>query len=168
MEPTIPKGTSGIPVLKCAYSVRVPFTAVPLFRTAAPQRGDIVVVRNPEASNRAPFIKRVVAIAGDTVAMENERLVLNGQPVDVTFSPGRPSGTGEATLIGTTTGGTVRYSIRVVPERKALRNFSTVLVPPGHVFVLGDNRDESRDSRFFGAQPLSEVIGRVLSVPVRK
>ncbi|MEW5935186.1 MAG: signal peptidase I [Bacillota bacterium] len=100
------------------------------YRFHPPRRGDVVVFRNP-GNLREDYIKRVVALPGDTVEMRLGRLYVNGQPV---------------------------------PEPYVLRDgistYGPEQIPPGYCFVLGDNRANSRDSRFFGPVPLHLLKGR--------
>ena len=166
MLPTIEPGVGPLLVLKCAYQLRVPFTRVRLFQTGSPARGDVVVLRNPDGGAK-PFIKRVVGLPGDVLEMKNEVLLINGarQPLRViapadSFDPEQPF-TAETSLSGRS------YLIRIVPSRPALRNFGPLTVPPNEVFVLGDNRDESRDSRFFGTRPVQDLLGRIVHIPRR-
>jgi signal peptidase I len=161
MMPTVEQGARFIPVLKCAYVLRVPFSSLILVRTAKPERGDVVLLRNPEGSHK-PFIKRVIGLPGDTVELRNERLFLNGveQPLRAETGPKRQDG--EEILIGHAQVGSVKYRVMILPNRRALRTFGPITVPMGEVFVLGDSRDESRDSRFFGTRSVDELWGRVL------
>lgn len=161
MEPTLAVNSPFVPVLKCAYQLRLPFTSVNLLRTAAPRLGDVVVLRNPDGGTKH-FIKRVMALPGDTFEMRNETVILNGAPLRLSFSEPTTRTNGETVLLGTEQVGSVTHPVLILPERPALRNFGPITVPPGEVFLLGDNRDESRDSRFFGTRPLADLIGRVL------
>lgn len=97
------------------------------------ERREVVVVRNPQGSGR--LVKRAVAVGGDSVAMSDGVLEVNGTPV---CEPG------------------------VDPARMDGVHFGPVEVPPGNVYLLGDERDGSVDSRVFGAVPVTEVVGRVL------
>jgi len=99
------------------------------FKLREPQPGDIIVFKYPRQPNR-DFIKRVVAVAGDTVEMRGGEVYVNGEPF-----PEAP---------------TVRLSAG---------DYGPVVVPPDSVFVLGDNRSNSEDSRYFGEVPLSHIRG---------
>src|SRR6185369_9067253 len=100
-------------------------------RSAGPVPGDVIVFAFPKDRSRE-FIKRVVATAGQTVELYGSRLLVDGKPRDEPYA--RYLGHG--------------------------RDLTPVTVPPGHVFVLGDNRDESYDSRFWGPVPIADVLGR--------
>lgn len=95
-----------------------------------PHRGDVVVIDMPEENTL--LVKRAVALPGETVAVQNGRVFVNGQPL------------AEPWVI-----------------RRGGINYPPTLVPPGHVFVLGDNREESLDSRHFGPVPIDEIDGQV-------
>lgn len=100
------------------------------YRLFVPQRGDIVVIDPQNEQER--LIKRVIGLAGDTVEIRNSRLYLNGQPLDESY----------------------------LPLRTPQANFGPVIVPMAHVFVLGDNRNNSNDSRYFGAVDIAQITGR--------
>jgi len=115
-----------------------------------PQRGEVVVI-NPPRDPR-PFVKRVIGLPGDVVEFGNKQLLINGTLVK-TESVG--NGIIKETLGGNTS--TVKY----VNENSPLRSGKWV-VPDGHYFVMGDNRDNSSDSRMWGMVPAKNIVGRVL------
>lgn len=113
-------------------------------------RGDVVVFRYP-ADPRRDFIKRCVAVAGDTVEIRRKRLLVNGREVDEPYAHHDDR--------------TVYPDERWVPEPQRRRdNFGPYEVPPDAIFCLGDNRDASSDSRFWGPVPLDHVEGRAVLV----
>ena len=151
--------------LKCAYQLRFPFSSVRILSTGTPQRGEVVVFRSPDRGDSArPFIMRVVAVAGDTVEMRNEVLYVNQTAAPLSFAPPGRTDSGEVTLLATTRTGSTAHQVLIYPNRPAFRTFSSLTVPPDHVFVLGDNRDLSRDSRFFGPRPYGDLLGRVIRI----
>jgi len=162
MKPTILEGDR-VFVWKSAYQIRVPFSRVKLFSTGVPKRGDVVVVRNPDGGS-IPFVKRLIGLPGDVVELRNETLYLNGEPMPVDFLPERKADDGETLLLGTEDLLGRKHPIRVLPDRPAFRTFGPITVPEGEVFVMGDNRDESRDARFFGTRPVTDLLGRAVGV----
>src|ERR1035437_9727729 len=139
MEPTILVGDRVL-VNKLAYDLKVPFTTWHIAEWSNPQRGDIVVFYSPKDGTR--LVKRVIGLPGDTVELRNDQLVINGQPVDyTTLEPKIPE-----QLSG--------------PER----TFGPVQVSDGHYFMMGDNRDNSFDSRYFGTVDRGQIVGRATSV----
>jgi signal peptidase I len=166
MNPTILEGEL-IYVNKLAYDLRFPLTLHRLASWSAPQRGDIVVCLSPEDGTR--LVKRVVGLPGDTVRMRNNVLLLNGQPLtysdigatQVVQLPGGPEALG---ILAEEDLGRTTHPVISIPSIQALRNFGPVTVPPGNYFVLGDNRDVSRDSRYFGLVPRASILGKAGAV----
>ena len=155
MKPTILEGDR-VFVAKCAYQIRFPFSAIRLFSVSSPKRGDVVVVRNPDGG-ATPLVKRVVGLPGDVVELKGERLFVNGifQPLEL-----RPAPTEERTWVGTERLGGRIHPVQILPDRPALRTFGPIRVPEGQVFLMGDNRDDSRDGRYFGPRPISDLLGK--------
>jgi signal peptidase I len=162
MKPTILEGDR-VFVWKSAYQIRLPFTKVRLFSTGAPKRGDVVVVRNPDGGS-VPFVKRLIGMPGDTIELRNETLYLNGKAQRIDFLPELKTDDGETILLGTETLDGRSHPVRVLPDRPAFRTFGPITVPEGEIFLMGDNRDESRDARFFGTRPVSDLLGRAVGV----
>ncbi|OFA06111.1 signal peptidase I [Duganella sp. HH101] len=150
-------------VNRLAYNVKVPLTDVVIGTTGEPQRGDIVTFSSPKDGTR--LIKRVIALPGDRVEMRNERLVINGQPAGyATLGHGTETVKGLGDLaalhIGETIADARAHSIQLMPEVQARRDFAPVTVPAGQYMMLGDNRDNSEDSRYIGLVPRALLIGR--------
>jgi signal peptidase I len=143
MEPTLEIGDH-ILVNKFLYGIKVPFTSINLFPWEMPQRGDVIVFIYPLEPDK-DFIKRVIAVGGDTVRIVNKKLYLNGVEVPDPHAVYR----GDTTLP------------EEIPKRD---NFGPVTVPKGTLFVLGDNRDRSLDSRFWGFVPLEDVRGKAFII----
>lgn len=156
MEPTIVPGDR-ILVDRIAYDVRVPFTHLSLRALHAPARGDIVVFDSAVAGTR--LVKRVVGLPGDLVWMRDNRLRINGVHLDyrVLAREGN-SMVLEENLLG------VRHRVRVHVGGSKLSDFGPVRVPPGQFLMLGDNRDDSADSRVIGMVPRGELLGRTRTV----
>jgi signal peptidase I len=156
MNPTIVEGDR-IFVNKLAFGLRVPYTSMELAHWAEPQRGDVIVFYSPQDGVR--MVKRVVGLPGETVSMVNNLVYVNGKPANLSLAtPGMASGRifANETLAGAA--GT--HPIIVTPALPARRNFGPVTVPAGQYFVLGDNRDNSGDSRYFGFVPQGNITGR--------
>ncbi len=166
MKPTIEIGDR-ILVNKLAYDLRVPFTTFSLLHRSDPVVGDIVVFESHAAGNR--LVKRVIAIPGDTVSMSNNRLTINGRALQYKTS-GELGRYWEAKDLGIqadkaeVSKDKSRYQIQVTRDDNQLASFSTITVPSERYLVLGDNRDNSADSRVIGLVPRKEIIGRSRSV----
>ena len=176
MQPTILCGDV-VYINKLAYDLRVPFTFARLARWAEPARGDIVVCFAPNDDTR--LVKRVVGQPGDLVEFRHGTLFLNGVAQAYTPLPADAPGVRElpqaernAALfareqLASGAPATPRsHAVMALPARPVLRNFGPARVPEGHYFVMGDNRDNSRDSRVFGFVPRERIIGEVKGVAV--
>lgn len=166
MRPTIFEGDV-VFINKLAYDLRVPFTSARLARWSEPQRGDIVVCFAPDDETR--LVKRVVALPGDTVELRNEVLFVNGTPRHYSAPPAGiarhfTAQERAAALFARESDGRRGYSVMALPRLPALRDFGPLRVPPDGFFVMGDNRDNSRDSRFFGTVPRHSIIGEARGV----
>ena len=166
MKPTIVEGDR-VFVNKLAYDLKVPFTTLHLAEWSAPKRGDIVVFRSPQDGTR--LVKRTVGLPGDTVELRAEKLIINGEIVeyksiadelvpDVSAHDRAISEFATEQLPGRS------HLVAAIPALSALRNFGPVQVPEGSFFMMGDNRDNSYDSRYFGAVKRSRILGHATSV----
>ena len=168
MLPTILVGDR-IVVDKLAYDLRVPFTLQRIARWSAPQRGDVVTFPSPE--DERLLVKRVVGLPGDVVALKNNHLVINGE--HATYEPIEA-----AQLEGSPIQEPFRYRffkesilgaerlIMLHEERftSGAASFGPVEVPEGKYLMLGDNRDNSRDSRVIGFVARDRILGRAESI----
>jgi len=165
MKPTILEGDR-IVVNKLAYDLKVPFTRFRLSRWDAPGAGEIVVLLSPADGTR--LVKRVVGIPGDQVAMVRGRLVVNGRPLS--YGPADPEalpgfdGRIGGYVIAEETLGETPHAMMIRPGIPALRTFAPIEIPSDHYFVMGDNRDESSDSRVFGLVHRDAIVGRATAV----
>ncbi|WP_440904206.1 signal peptidase I [Catenovulum sp. SX2] len=156
MKPTIVEGDR-ILVNKMAYDLRVPFTNISLYKIADPKRGDIVTFDS--AVSDLTLVKRIIGVPGDVVELNDNVLTINGQQLDYTQMAQSNSANDQIeNLFG------VAHAIRVQKQGSVLANFPPVLVPAGHYLALGDNRDNSSDSRVIGFVPRYEIVGRTSSV----
>jgi signal peptidase I len=131
-------------VNKFLYGYHIPFTKGRVIQFSRPERGDIIVFVFPEDKSK-DFIKRVVGIPGDTVEIRQKQLYVNGQPMSEKYA---------RFADGATIDGFVRSRDNLPPIR----------IPPDKLFVMGDNRDRSYDSRFWGFVDMDAVIGKALFI----
>jgi signal peptidase I len=129
------------PTLSSAERALLPVTAI--------RRGDIVVFKYPEDPER-DFIKRVIGLPGETLELRDRRILVNGRAIEEPYAHYLPRSAGAGS--GETTSDDVR------------EHYGPVLVPPGSVFVMGDNRDNSQDSRYWGFLPKENIKGKALLI----
>lgn len=156
MKPTIVEGDR-IWVNKIAYDLKLPLTNLSLINFSDPKRGDIVIFDSEKANKR--LVKRVVGLPGDTISMIDNVINLNGKTMNykiLTQQPGK--------LIAEEKSGTLSYRIQVNKFSTNNTNFYNVKIPDNYYLVLGDNRDNSADSRYIGLIPRDEIIGRARTV----
>jgi signal peptidase I len=157
MKPTILEGDR-ILVNKVAYDLRVPLSHWSIYRFADPKRGDIVVFDSKAADTR--LVKRVIGLPGDIVEMTDNRLRING--IEARYS--NVEQTGDA-IFAIEAYGSMAHRIELAPGAASrFSSFGPVRVPLGHYLVLGDNRDNSADSRVRGFIPRGEIIGDAKTV----
>ena len=161
MKPTILEGDL-VFVNKLAYDLKVPFTLQRLGQWDHPERGDIVVFFSPYDGTR--LVKRVIAVPGDTIELRDNVLVLNGAPMDYELLKSDPF-TAEIyedahAVIAKESRGQSSHLVMALPSRQAVRSFSTLTIPTGKYFVMGDSRDNSFDSRFFGFVDRKQIVGK--------
>ncbi|MBI2380754.1 MAG: signal peptidase I [Gammaproteobacteria bacterium] len=156
MQPTIVEGDR-ILVDKLAYDLKLPLSDISLVRLGEPKRGDIVVFNSKAAGTR--LVKRVMGLPGDTVAMKDNLLIINGVPAG--YSDIRSTGEG---VFAVETVGELRHRVRFAPQAGGLSSFGPVRVPEGQYLMLGDNRDNSADSRVIGFVPREELAGNAETV----
>jgi len=114
------------------------------------RRRDVIVFKYPEEPDR-DFIKRVIGLPGETVELRNKTVYINGRPLDEPYVHFLQPPAASSDLYETTS-----YDVR--------ENYGPVTVPPGHYFVMGDNRDNSQDSRYWGFLPRDYIKGRALVI----
>ena len=166
MKPTILEGDR-VFVNKLAYDFKVPFTTWHIAEWGNPQRGDIVVFFSPKDGQR--LVKRVIGLPGDTVELQDEKLVINGWPVEYASlapeMPGQlPEAERERSIFATEKLPARPHAVMAINGIPAMRTFGPIQVPGGHYFMMGDNRDNSFDSRYFGAVAREQIVGRAAAV----
>lgn len=164
MMPTLLVGDF-ILVNKHAYGVRLPVLHTKIMETGQPARGDIVVFRYPK-DTRVDYIKRVIGLPGDRIAYYNKQLFVNGTAVKQTVlaeyqGMGQGSNMTGSTLLNEDLTG-VNHDILIREGQPSVQGEFTV--PEGHYFVMGDNRDNSNDSRYWGTVPEANLLGRAFMI----
>jgi len=141
MEDTLAIGDHLL-VTKFLYGTKIPFTDTKILKIRDPQRGDVVVFEYPEDPSK-DFIKRVVGIPGDVVEGKDKKVFVNGKPFENPHE--------------------IHKEREIIPKAQNPRDtFGPVTVPPDSYFVMGDNRDRSYDSRFWGFVKSSKIKGKAL------
>jgi signal peptidase I len=138
MEPTLLVGDH-ILVNKFIYGVKLPYLQTTVIPISNPERGDIIVFIYPEDKSK-DFIKRVIGIPGDRIQMQDKQILVNGRPFEDKHG---------------------YYDERAGNPN---RSFGPIVVPKNHYFVMGDNRDHSMDSRFWGFVPSEAVKGKAFII----
>ena len=166
MKPTILVGDR-IFVNKLAYDLKIPYTTLHIAQWGDPQRGDIVVFYSPVDGKR--LVKRVVGIPGDAIAMLNNQLIINNEKI--TYEPINNSKMNAlSSIMDANQHGFIenlsqtRHPVMITPQRPSLRSFEPLTIPEGKYFMMGDNRDNSADSRYFGFVERSRVVGQATSI----
>lgn len=149
-------------VNRLAYNVKIPLTDTVLARTTDPQRGDVVTFSSPVDGVR--LIKRLVAVPGDVVEMRDKALIINGQSaryeaLDTVLEPAGPVGVLVATHVKEATA-QEQHEIQWLAGVKAKDSWGPITIPADQYLMLGDNRDNSADSRYIGLVPRNLLIGR--------
>lgn len=158
MKPTIEPGDK-LFVNKMAYDIRIPFTKIRLLELSTPKRGDVIVFECPYDPSTT-FVKRLIGLPGDLLEVESGFIKINGKPLSISIN-------NQENLIKvlskggfyTETIGEKTYTVRRVPSRAQIPSIR-VRVPDGHFFAMGDNRDESGDSRSWGFVPKENIWGK--------
>jgi signal peptidase I len=161
MKPTILEGDLVL-VNKLAYDLKVPFTLHRLAEWNDPVHGDIAVFFSPHDGTR--LVKRVIALPGDTLEMRDNVLLRNGEAMDYEIVNVQPFSDevyeDAAAVIAKEKSGEVSHFVMSFPSRSGRRSFPPVTVPPGKYFMMGDSRDNSFDSRYFGFVERKQIVGR--------
>lgn len=166
MNPTILAGDRLL-VNKLAYDLKVPFTTWHIACWDHPERGDIVVFFSPKDGTR--LVKRVVGLPGDTLRMTNNQLFVNGiaaayEAPDMETVSQLPGYLKSDHLFFSEKMFGQKHPVMITPNLMAARSFGPVTVPEGQYFMMGDNRDNSADSRFFGFVEREQIVGRAVGV----
>ncbi|MDB6092634.1 MAG: signal peptidase [Verrucomicrobia bacterium] len=161
MKPTILEGDLVL-VNKLAYDLKVPFTTHHLAQWGDPVRGDIAVFYSPKDGTR--LVKRVVGLPGDTVELRDEILFINGVAQHYTPTDSSPFlrevSEDKSPVVAVEHLGECDHYVMALPHRVALRSFGPRVMPDHGYFMMGDSRDNSADSRFFGPVSRDQIVGR--------
>ncbi|MHC4062838.1 MAG: signal peptidase I [Planctomycetota bacterium] len=168
MSPTILQGDM-IFVNKTAYDLRLPLTLYRLAKWSDPQRGDVVICFSPEDETR--IVKRIIGQPGDTVELRNNRLFLNGRPltytqIDRQYTEFLSHELKKKAALAMEDLHGVTHPVMSTPLVPAMRSFAPVTIPQGYYFVMGDNRDNSKDSRIFGLVERKMIVGKAKGIIV--
>jgi len=184
MVPTLLVGDF-ILVNKYAYGIRLPIVNQKVIQIGDPQRGDVMVFKYPKDMSQ-DYIKRVIGVPGDTISYENKRLTVNGKPVEYTplddylddqhpiyhkqfveKLPGTVAGVPHRILNSEGKRTLDLGAVENFPHREACEytyDKFTCIVPEGNYFMMGDNRDNSADSRYWGFVPDKNIVGKAIVV----
>ena len=160
MVPTLEVGDY-ILVNKYAYGLRLPVSRTKVFELGEPERGDVMVFFPPH-QNDTCYIKRVIGKPGDRISYRAKQLFVNGEKVPQQWLAELPSGRFTVKMGREELPGTDGHLMQT-DDRRGARNFS-VVVQPGHYFMMGDNRDNSSDSRVWGQVPERDIVGKAVSI----
>jgi signal peptidase I len=167
MRPTLLEGDVVL-VNRIAYDLKLPLTDIAVVRLGEPRRGDVVTFHSPQDGTR--LIKRIVGLPGDVIEMRDEVLYVNGEPCRYSSAREVPEQVGpRAWLEAVRAMETLpqhEHEVQFLPQVPARRDFAPTVVPPDAFFMLGDNRDNSADSRFIGFVPRRLLIGHAHHVLV--
>jgi len=170
MEPTILTGDR-VFVNKLAYDLKLPYTTWHIAHWSSPRRGDIVVFYSPENGKR--LIKRVVGIPGDLIGMINNRLFINGTDIEyeAVNQDSRKNISPDSyfhQLLYTENLLGKKHPVMFAPLQPSIISFGPIIIPKEKYLMLGDNRDKSADSRFFGLVERNRIVGRATAVVISR
>lgn len=163
MKPTIVEGDR-IFVNKLAYDLKVPYTTWHLAEWSNPHRGEVVVFYSPADNKR--LIKRVIGVPGDTIAMLNNRLFINGksQKYEPINNGSEDKISSQYCVIENLTGS--EHQVMITSSHSSLHSFGPINVPEDRYFMMGDNRDNSADSRYFGFVERDRIVGQATAIVI--
>jgi len=150
-------------VNKFSYGLRLPVTHTKVVELGEPQRGDVMVFRLPSQPS-TNYIKRLVGLPGDRITYRNKRLYINNEPVSLTFKGLYETDLGSEVRIASESLDGLEHDVLLMPYQRSMEG--TFVVPKGHYFMMGDNRDNSRDSRYpgVGFVPQENVVGKAVRI----
>lgn len=149
---------------KLPYGLRLPFAQDKWFSFTMPKRGEVIVFRYP-GDETISYIKRVVAVPGDKIEIRKKRLLVNSEMAKyslIEHGKDELENANDFLVLHETVLGSDRNVM--ISKADTRENFGPETVPPGSIFVMGDNRDSSDDSRYWGMIPLKNVDGRIFAI----
>ena len=160
MMPTLEVGDF-ILVNKFSYGLRVPVLGYKFIDIDEPKRGDVMVFKTPE-DNATNYIKRVIGLPGDEISYRNKKLMINGEVINSRILEDRPAGRFRERI----------YEEMIQDAKHRIIKFTGInhggdsewIVPEGEYFMMGDNRDRSKDSRFIGTVPDQNIVGKAFAI----
>lgn len=161
MQPTLKPGDF-IFASRISYGVQIPFRSEVL-NYSLPEHGDLVIFSYSQQPD-VTYVKRVVGLPGDRVQLVKGRLVINEIPAEYEKVQDQQQDNPNAELFDIFQERTQGHSRRVIFQKRGVEDFGPFVVPPEEIFLLGDNRDASDDSRYWGTVPMSQVKGQVVLI----
>ncbi|MDX1795462.1 MAG: signal peptidase I [Hydrogenovibrio sp.] len=166
MYPTLEIGDF-IVVNKFAYGIKLPVTQTKVFSVGEPKRGDVVVFKYPKDPD-VDYIKRVIGLPGDEISYIGRTVFINGEPLKQSYLGKYKAHGAGLNMDGTSevqeTMPSGKKHLILLDKDKFSQDMMTVKVPPGHYFMMGDNRDYSNDSRFWGFVPEKNIKGKAFGI----
>lgn len=167
MHPTLIEGDFII-VNKFNYGLRIPIFDTKILNVGAPKRGDVIVFKHNDANESMDMIKRVVGLPGDHVQYKNKMIYINGEPMKQEFIKDtmdtNEKGASYSVRELLEVLGTVKHNIYIHPNHPGGYRYDDVIVPADSYFVMGDNRDNSKDSRMWGFVQDKDIQGRAFGI----
>lgn len=165
MKPTILEGDR-IFVNKLAYDLKIPYTTIHLATWDNPKQGEIIVFKSPADGTR--LVKRIIGVPGDQIAMQENRVLINGTPLSYEKLDAESfknlKQTLQDPLFYNERLNHSPHMVMLTPGKPSLHTFAPQTVPKNHYFVMGDNRDNSADSRFFGFVERDTILGKAPAI----
>lgn len=175
MEPFTIPSSSMVPTLrigdyilvnKFTYGLRLPVIGTEIWANNKPQHGDVMVFKYP-GDTHVNYIKRVMGLPGDKIRYENKQLTINGEVLSQQLEAELPPGQPELQILNESFDDT-SHAIQHVLNRNQFIGVREWTVPEGHYFVMGDNRDNSNDSRVWGFVPDQNIVGKAVAIWMSK